>query len=158
MNAVDWNRLADRMVEVQRKMIHEEQWTGDGFYAEVLRRTFGHTAAGEPDAHQRTPSYERIRVPGLTTQAEADHIREGCTIIDRLNRERAEQQVKEMRAEVARVYRESAADLAQLIRDRCNERTVPSRYRREGVEWAADLIDPNVPKDRFGYVVKPEAA
>jgi len=27
---------------------------------------------------------------------------------------------------------------------------VPSRYRREGVTWAADMIDPSVPKDRYG--------
>jgi hypothetical protein len=147
---IDWDRIAERMLDVQRAMVHDEQWTGPGFYAEMLRRTFEYTPAGQPDAFQRVLSYEQIRVPGLTTQAEADHTRDGHTIIDRLNRERAEQQVTEMRAEVQRVYREAGADLAKLIRSRCNERTVPSRYRREGVEWAADLIDPAVPKDRYG--------
>jgi hypothetical protein len=40
-----------------------------------------------------------------------------------------------------------------MIRHRCNDRAVPSRYRREGVAWAADLIDPSVPKDQFGNVI-----
>jgi hypothetical protein len=44
-----------------------------------------------------------------------------------------------------------------MIRDRCNEVSVPSRYRREGVAWAADLIDPSVPKDRFGRTLSPAA-
>lgn len=153
-DAINWDRLADRLLDIQRKMMHEENWQGPDFHAEALRRAFRYTAAGQPNEVQRLLPYDQIRVSGLTTQAEADHIRDGHTIMDRLNRETAEKHVAEMRAEVARVYREAAADLAKLIRARCNERTVPSRYRREGVEWAADLIDPAVPKDRLGNIVR----
>jgi hypothetical protein len=154
MTAMDWNRLAERMQRIQADMVHQEKTDlrGNEFYAEALRRTFGFRMS-------RGGTYETVAAStGLTTIAEADHIREGHTVMDRLNREAAEKQVTEMRAEVQRVYREAAADLAKLIRGRCNERTVPSRYRREGVEWAADLIDPNVPKDRFGNVVRDPAA
>lgn len=158
-SAVNWDRIAARFLDVQRRMIHEENWSGPDFYAENLRRTFDYRAAGEQRNGERALSYERLRDGwGLITQAEANHLRDGHTVIDRLNRERAEEQVKEMRAEVARVYREAAKDLAELIRNRCNDRTVPSRYRREGVAWAADLIDPSVPKDRYGNTLSPSGA
>lgn len=153
MTAIDWDRLAKRLSDVQRKMAHEENYRGADFHAEALRRTFGFTPAGEPDGVKRVLPYDQVNVPGLMTDAEAKHIRDAHTVIDRINREKAEQEVKEMREEVRRVYRESAADLSDLIRNRCNERTVPSRYRREGAQWAADLIDPRVPKDRYGNFV-----
>jgi len=160
VTAVDWNVIADRLVAVMHQMIHEENFYGPDStrYAEALRRTFGYRAANEQRDRERVFPYERLTDGrGLITQAEADHVRDGHTIVDRMGRETAEQQVKEMRAEVARVYREAAKDLAEMIRDRCNEVSVPSRYRREGVAWAADLIDPAVPKDRFGRTLSPAA-
>jgi hypothetical protein len=58
-----------------------------------------------------------------------------------------------MRAETQRVYREAAQDLTDFLRNKCNERTVPSRYRREGVTWAADMLDPRVPKGQYGWLL-----
>lgn len=156
---INWDRIAARFLDVQRRMIHEENWSGPDFYAENLRRTFDYRAAGEQHDGERALPYEQLKDGwGLVTWAEADHLRDGHTVIDRLNQEAAEQQVKEMRAEVARVYREAATDLAGMVRGRCNDRTVPSRYRREGVAWAADMIDPSVPKDRFGNLRASEGA
>lgn len=148
-NAVDWERIARRMVDEMRKMIHEENFYGtdEVRYAEALRRALGY----EDPAEGR---YERLKFGyGLITQAEMKDLVDGHTIVDRLGRERAEEQIKEMRAEVARVYREARKDVADYLRERCNERTVPSRYRREGVTWAADMIDPAVPKDPYGNLL-----
>lgn len=149
---VDWDAIARNLVRERSQMTHD--MPDVDFYAELLRRTLGYRPAGEQcDGGQPRP-YEQLRLGrGLTTQAEADYTRDSHTIVDRLNRERAEQQVMEMRAEVSRVYREAAKDLAAMIRNRCNDRTVPSRFRREGVAWAADIIDPAVPKDQFGNLL-----
>jgi hypothetical protein len=156
---IDWDRIAARFLDLKRRMIHEEDWSGGDIDAEALRRTFGYRAASEQRDLERPLSYEHLKMGyGLITQAEADHVLDGHTIVERLNRERAEAQVKEMRAELDRVYREAGKDLADMLRSRCNDRTVPSRYRREGVAWAADMIDPSVPKDRYGYLVSPEGA
>lgn len=152
---IDWVKIATRLQRIQADMIHHEQSSlcGDEFYAEALRRTFDYQPARDGcDKEMVSPS------TGLVTAAYSEHIRNAHTTIDRLNRESAEQQVKEMRVEVQRVYRESATDLAKYIRGRCNEVSVPSKYRREGVELAADWIDPAVPKDRYGNIVKTEQA
>jgi hypothetical protein len=148
-NAVDWDRISARLQEVMRVMLQDEGRYHDAtFYADALRRTFDYKPA-------EGAYTERLRLGfGLTTEAYSNHLIKGHTVIDRLNREKAEQQVKEMRAEVARVYREARADVAAYLRARCNERTVPSRNRREGVAWAADMIDPSVPKDQYGYLVE----
>jgi hypothetical protein len=152
VSAVDWNALASALIRAKSGMAHN--MPDVDFYAELLRRTFEYRTADEQRDRERALPYEHLKVGlGLTTQAEADYTRDSHTFVDRHNRERAEQQVKEMRAEVSRVYREAAKDLAEMIRQRCNDRTVPSRYRREGVAWAADLIDPSVPKDQFGNVL-----
>lgn len=150
MSTVDFTRIGHRMAEEMRKMLHEENWTGadPDRYAEALRRALGH----QPDTEHGRDWLQRGE--GLTTEVYAKYLYEGSAVIDRLNLQQAEQQVKEMRAEMRRVYREAGKDLANMLRERCNERSVPSRYRREGVTWAADLIDPTVPKDRYGNVVE----
>ena len=155
MTAIDWLKLAERMQRIQADMIHHKQTDlhGSEFYAEALRRTLGFQPPHDHVQHETVASST-----GLTTIAYADHLREGCTVIDRLDREAAEKQVAEMRAEVTRVYREARADAADHIRQRCNERSVPARYRREGVLLAADWIDPRVPKDRYGNLVRAEGA
>jgi hypothetical protein len=159
-NPVNWDRIADRLQQVMRTMLQEEGRYHDAtFYADALRRTLGYVAAGEAGTSGRALPYERLQSNfGLITQAEADYLRDAHTIADRMGRERAEEQVKELRAELRRVYREAGKDLADMLRERCNERTVPSRYRRDGVAWAADMIDPSVPKDQYGRIVTPEAA
>ncbi len=154
-DTINWDRLADRLLGIQRDMMHEK-YSGNDFHAEALRRAFHFTPAGEPNDVRRVLPYDQIRVSGLTTQAQADHTRDGHTVMDRLNREAAEKQVREMRAEMARVYLEARKDVAEAIRSRCNERTVPAKFRREGVLLAADWIDPAVPKDQYGNITHAE--
>lgn len=153
---VNWDALAQQLQRHMTDMVHHDtdRRYGDEFYAEALRRTFGYSANDGSDGRRVLPYDTVNRTTGLTTVAEADWTRDSHTVVDRLARESAETQIKEMRAEVRRVYRESAADLAALIRGRCNERSVPSRLRREGVLLAADWIDPAVPKDAFGDPVR----
>lgn len=144
-DTVDWNRIADRLQEAMRVMVHEENWSGPDFYAEALRRAFDYQPA---DEHGR----DRVRHGnGLITDSYAKHVYDNGAL-ERMQLKKAEQDVKAARAETARVYRESAKDLAAFLRARCNERSVPSRYRREGVTWAADMIDPAVPKDQYGQL------
>lgn len=150
---VDWDRIARRFSDALRE-IYDEPGRYVDPYAEALRRALGYVPAGEPGISSRVLPYDQLDSGfGLMTKAEAHHLLEGRTVIDRMNRERVEEQVKEMRAEVARVYREARKDVADYLRARCNERTVPSRYRREGVAWAADMIDPSVPKDQYGRLL-----
>jgi hypothetical protein len=152
-DAIDWVQIAERFGRIQAEMIHHEHsdLCGNEFYAEALRRAFYYQPARDGHGPERISPRT-----GLTTIAEANHLRDAHTTMDRLNREAAEKQVKEMRAEVARVYLEARTDIANIIRSRCNERSVPAKYRREGVELAADWIDPAVPKDRYGNIVKSE--
>lgn len=151
---IDWKRIADRLEQVMATMLHDEDRHHDAsFYADALQRTFGYVAGGEPGTSGRTLPYERLENgQGLTTDSATTYLLDSHAISDRMGRERAEEQVKEVRDEMRRVYREAGKDLADLLRERCNERSVPSRYRREGVQWAADLIDPTVPKDPYGNV------
>lgn len=151
VTAVDWGRIVSRLQDVKRRMVHEENWSGPDFEGTALRRALGYQAAGETGRLGRALPYDHISGGfGLLTDAEAKHTLDGVTYFDRIGREDAEKKVKEMRAEVARVYREASTDLAKFLRHKCNERSVPSRYRREGVAWAANMIDPSVPKDQYG--------
>lgn len=149
-DTVDWSRISAQF----SKRLHEvyaNPGTVVDCYAEALRRTFGYVAADEPGTSGRALPYEHLSNGfGLTTQAQAKYETDTIAYFDRSNREKAEEQVKEVRAELSRVYREAGQDLADLLRAKCNERSVPSRYRREGVAWAADTIDPRVPKDQYG--------
>jgi hypothetical protein len=141
---VDWDRIADRLQQVMADMIHKENYHGGaGFYAEALRRTLGHDVAFGRDIIRRGE--------GLTTEADAKHTYDNGAL-ERMQREQAEEKVKEARAETRRAYAEAGQDFADFLRAKCNERSVPSKYRRDGVAWAADQIDPRVPKDQFGNV------
>ena len=151
---VDWKRIEEDLQSVMWKMLNEEgKKHGPGFYTEALQRTLGYVAPGV-----RGPNDHLDYRLGVVSHDEAIATTRGEAAHADMLRERAEQQVKEMREEVRRVYREAAADLADSIRGRCNERSVPSKLRRDGVAWAADLIDPRVPKDRYGNIVKPSAS
>ena len=143
MGALDWTKLASRLNEIRAAMIHHEQASlyGDEFEAEALRRLFGFQPANPPDS-PHIP-YETVSPStGLTTIAQADHNRDSHTVIDRLNREAAERERDAARAETRRVMTEARRDIAEALRNWCNERTVPSRFRREGVLLAASRIDP----------------
>jgi hypothetical protein len=140
---VDWAALAQRLQHEMGALVHgdEEKRYGDDFYAEALRRTF---------RAQRLDrlAYETVDAStGLMTVAEADHLRDSHTIIDRLNAERAREEVKAVREEIRRVYAEARRDIAQGLREWCNERTVPARLRREGVLLAVDRIDPQMARE-----------
>jgi ribosomal protein S19E (S16A) len=148
---VDWSRIASRLQDAMRRMTHEENWTGPDFYAEALRRAFGYQPQ---DGHGRDHVQHGN---GLITESYAKHLYDNGAL-ERMQREQAEEQVKDMRAEVRRVYAEAGKDFAEFLRERCNERSVPSRYRREGVAWAADMIDPSVPKDQYGSLRESAAA
>lgn len=155
--AVDWTALARRLQDEQAKMIHHEdsQLRGNDFYAEALRRTFGYSARDGADGQRQLPYPTISPSTGLVTTAEADHLRESHTIIDRLNREAAEKRVTELHQENKRVLRDAARDLAKLIRGWTTDRTVPSKFRREGVLLAADWIDPDSPASPY---TQPERA
>ena len=152
---VDWLALARKLQSIQADMIHRdtESRYGDDFYAEALRRTFGYRAQDGTDGGRELPYDSVNQMTGLTTVAAADYTRDGHTIIDRMNREAAEKQRDEARAETRAVMVDAAQRLSDYIREWCNERRVPSRYRREGALYAADVIDPRVRKDRFGNPV-----
>lgn len=139
---IDWVALAKRLSDAQVKMIHHEDTGLHGweFDAEVLRRALGHSANDGTDG-QRTLPYETVHFPGLITASEHDHLRNAHTVLDRMAREAAEKRAKEADAEVRRVYREARQDIAAALREWCNERSVPSRLRREGVLLAADRLD-----------------
>jgi hypothetical protein len=143
---IDWLRLANRLQVEITNLIHGEnqpQLSGDAFYAEALRRALMFSS-NDVEGQRQLP-YGTVRFPGLTTQDEADYLRDSHTIIDRLNAERAREKVAAMRIELKRVYRDAARDLAKYVRDGCNERTVTAKLRREGVMLAADWIDPDNP-------------
>lgn len=148
---VDWTALADKLQRVQTDMIHRDnvQLHGTEFYAEALRRTFGYDPH-DGTTNRELPYDDVAPSTGLTTLAHADYLRGAHTVMDRMNREHAEKQRDEARAEARAVLRDAAQRLADRIREWCNDRRVPSRYRREGALYAADVIDPRVPKDRFG--------
>lgn len=141
---VDWVALAQRMNKVRTEMTHHEDTglTGLEFDAELLRRTFGYSANDGTDGHRKLP-YETVDTStGLVTLAEADHLRDGHTALDRARREDAERRAEQAWAETRRVGLEARRDIAAALRRWCSERTVPSRYRREGVLLAADQVDP----------------
>jgi hypothetical protein len=74
-----------------------------------------------------TPAEQR---PERATHAEAE----------RINRENAEAALKRVQTQLDQARAAGAAQAAETLRGWCNEHTVPSRYRREGVELAADYL------------------
>ena len=153
---VDWTALAEKLQVAQNNMIHRDdvKLYGTEFYAEALRRTFGYDPHDGSTRSRELPYDDVAPSTGLTTLAHADHLRDGHTIIDRMNREAAERERDEARAETRDIVHKAAQLLSDRIREWCNERRVPSRYRREGALYAADVIDPRVRKDRFGNPVQ----
>lgn len=142
---INWMTLAERLHNMRMHMAHHEDTglSGLAFEAEALRRTFRFSANDGSDGRRPLP-YETISAAtGLMSIAEADHLRNMHTAVDRANRQEAEQDAVKARAETRRVLIDAARDLAGYLRQRCNDRTVPSRYRREGVLLAADWIDPD---------------
>jgi hypothetical protein len=116
-------QLAARFERILLDMVHNERYTGADLYEEALRRT--------------------LVVPcGLVLGVDADRTLRAHTIVDKLNVERLERRVAELNQEVRAAIRDGRRQAAEMLRRWCNERTVPSRYRREGVQAAVDALDP----------------
>lgn len=146
---VDWARIGRAISEAEAHYVHHapEKLYGEEFYAAVARRALG-------GAKQERLTYETVHpLQGLMTVAEHEVVVSGHTVLDRLRAERAEEQVKELRAEVIRIRRDASRDAVKFLREWCNERRIPARLRREGFLMAADQIDPDAPRDQYGQVV-----
>jgi len=147
---VDWLKIGLRFQEATVHYTHHAEVTlyGDEFYAAVAKRALG-------GQQSERLTYETVsKQLGLTTVAEADWLRDSHVVMDRLRAEQAEEQVKELRAEVRRVRRDAARDLVKYLREWVNERRIPAKTRREGFLMAADQIDPDIARDRYGDVVR----
>ncbi|MGK5741506.1 hypothetical protein [Micromonospora sp. URMC 103] len=125
-DATDWVALGRRLQEIQNTLIHREQIPryGDEYYAEALRRLLTDSRSGW------MPTAEHDRLVDLHTQ------------VDRRNLREANRRAREARARYVTASRKIRGELAGWLRRVTNDRTVPSRYRREGVLLAADWLDP----------------
>lgn len=125
----DFAALGSRLSRIMAEIIHRPQTdtersaTGVDLYAIGLRRLLA------------SPS------SGFVPYREMVHTLNGHTVIDRLNAEDAKEQARAARAEADRVRAQVAPDLAAALRRWCNEVTVPSAYRRQGVELAAQCLE-----------------
>ena len=122
----DWADLGRKLDAIQARMIHEEHspLRGAGFTGEALRRLLEHPGCG------------------FVTRDEHERVLEANRFTDRANGERAQAQLRQEREEHARRLADARHVLADAIRARVNERTIPSALRREGALLAADWLDP----------------
>jgi len=99
--------------------------SGEEFYRAVMERTIG-----QSDVHIGVDVDRLLR---MHTGADKD---ENTRLREQLHQERVK-------------YNKLVADgfrrAGQALRSWCNERSVPSKYRREGVMEAANLLDPPDP-------------
>ncbi|WJK33153.1 hypothetical protein [Solwaraspora sp. WMMA2065] len=123
----NWPALGRRLQQIQARMIHgdgEPVLSGDDFYGEALRRLLTRTDSG------------------WMTRADHDRFIRAHHVFNGSAAAAARRQAREARARYAAAARTIRAELAAWLREAANERTVPSRYRRDGVLLAADWIDP----------------
>lgn len=92
-------------------------------YADALREVLGSAASGF------VPYREHVNTLN------------GHTVIDRLHLEQARREVAGLRAQQHLDRAAHAAELAGRLREANHENAVPSRYRREGVELAAQWLE-----------------
>ena len=120
----DWTALAHKLGRLQLAMRDEGcELQAEAFLGESLRRLL--EAPGS----------------GFVTWDEHLHALDVNRKVDRANGERAQELLRHEREEYAATMTGSARAYAAAIRARCNEVTVPSRYRREGVLLAAGWLD-----------------
>jgi hypothetical protein len=145
---VDWAAIGRRISDAQVHFTHhaEEQLYGDDYYVAVAKRALGQT-----EHHGREGVSGNL---GLISVADHEWTVGTHQVVDRMAKERAEAQVAELRAEVRRIRRDAWRDAVRYLREWCNERRIPARLRREGFLLAADVIDPDIRRDRFGDPVK----
>ncbi|MFE9690652.1 hypothetical protein [Micromonospora sp. NPDC005806] len=122
----DWVALGRRLQNIQNTLVHHEKTPryGDDYYAEALRRLLTDSRCG------------------WMSTAEHQWLLDLHTQVDRRNAQEANRRAREARARYAAASRKIRAELAGWLRRVTNERTVPARYRREGVLLAADWLDP----------------
>lgn len=122
----DWVALGRRLQNIQNTLVHHESTPryGVDYYAEALRRLLTDPGCGW------ISSVEHQWLLDLHTQ------------VDRRNAQEANRRAREARARYATASRKIRAALAGWLRRVTNERTVPARYRREGVLLVADWLDP----------------
>ncbi|MGW3607812.1 hypothetical protein [Micromonospora sp. NPDC005161] len=125
----DWLALGRRLQDIQNQMIHGGQTHryGDDYYGEALRQLLTDSRSG------------------WISTAEHQWLIDLHTGVDRRNLQAANRQAREARSRYAVAGRKLRAELAGWLREVTNERSVPARYRREGVLLAADWIDPATP-------------
>lgn len=97
----------------------------------------------QAEAFQGECLRQLLEGPGSVFVAWDEHLRvlEMNRSVDRANGERAQELLSREREEFARKIADARHLMAEAIRGRVNERTVPSAYRREGVLLAADWLD-----------------
>lgn len=99
----DWQALGARLGQIETGMIHDErsELHGDEFHGEALRRLLGHVGSG------------------FETSAHLDHVVAAHTAVDRANLKRAEQELRDARAQyrAAEHARTRARQLEELAAD-----------------------------------------
>ncbi|WP_262285452.1 hypothetical protein [Micromonospora sp. MA102] len=129
----DWVTLGRRLQAIQNSMIHcgEPHRYGDYYYAEALRRLLTDSRSGW------IPTAEHLWLLDLHAQ------------VNRRNLQEANRRAREARTRYATASAKIRAEVAGWLRRVANERTVPARYRREGVLLAADWLDPATPASPY---------
>lgn len=152
---VDWATIGRRMSDAAAHFVHhseERLLYGDDFHIAVIKRALGAARSNRLTYETVSPSL------GLVTMAEHEWTVEGHGVMERLRAEAAERKVAELQEEVRRIRRDAWRDAVTLLRELCNERRIPARLRREGWLMAADQLDPDIARDRFGDPVKQREA
>jgi hypothetical protein len=120
----DWAAAGRTFIEMEARLVREaSDLHGAEFYAEALRRLWARIG------HGWVPQAEMMRILDMNRA------------VDRASGERAQATLAHFTAEYERKMADSAHQYAAALRARCNERTVTSRLRREGVLLAADWLD-----------------
>lgn len=99
--------------------------------------------------HHNAPDFDEVVLrrlvresPELGVQADWDHQLAGMRAFNPGRIAELEAMLDDARAEARQSLASAARRIAAMIRDRVNDRSVPSRYRREGALWVADMLDP----------------
>jgi hypothetical protein len=122
---IDWADAGAKFSAITADLMHRDGagLHGSAFYAEALRRLWSRIG------HQWVTNDHMMRVLAMNRAT------------DRANGEAAEASLRHHTAQFERTLIGVRGVLAAALRARCNERTVPSRYRRDGVELAASWLD-----------------
>lgn len=147
---VNWPALGRKLSEIMNDLVHRDtvQRYGDDFYGEALRRLVksGELTVTERGRTREIPADNPDRKHGYALRLETYGVDWLASEVRMLHGQiaSAEQGKRDAWAETRRVLANTASELAKWLRERTNERTVPAKFRREGVLLAADWLDPAV--------------